>query len=60
MIYSSLMSCPFCGSNDLEVIDYNIAHLGMRFKVACNNCLASGPYDDTECGSMNEWNQRLV
>jgi Lar family restriction alleviation protein len=46
---TELKPCPFCGSTDVEYID---------FYVACNRCSAMGPSDESDIDIIKAWNTR--
>jgi Lar family restriction alleviation protein len=57
---NDVRECPFCGSNEIVVEQYN--HLaGCRFRVVCSECMANV---DTGCFQNNRqavdaWNKRV-
>ncbi len=48
--------CPFCGSDELEVIQYGPD----SFEVECRRCHASGPTGTTEQEAERRWDDRAV
>jgi len=55
-----MLPYPFCGNNELEVINEVIPHGSNQSRVHCNTCLAAGSMDDTEIGARIEWNRRAI
>lgn len=51
-----LKECPFCGSNDLTINEYENTNL--KYYVHCQVCLASGGRDLTEQQAIKAWNTR--
>lgn len=49
-----LKECPFCGSDDVEFI-HNNCKIGFKSGfIACQDCCADGPLNDTDFGT--KWN----
>ncbi len=46
-----VLSCPFCGSGELCLID---AHHSSW--ITCENCKAEGPEGETQAGAVDGWN----
>ena len=51
---SELKPCPFCGKEELRARSSGV----MNYYMECEYCGASGPVDDTDLASENEWNTR--
>ena len=50
-----LEPCPFCGSNNVELV--NGTHYDIAF-VECGDCTAKGPVEEDEDDAVDNWNQR--
>jgi hypothetical protein len=57
MINADVMSCPYCGSTEIELLQFDedgeYAAIFCRMK----NCRASGPVVDTEDDGNNEYDE---
>lgn len=51
---AELKSCPFCGGEDLQVINV----YGEDYYVDCLTCTACGPSGDTYEEAIEAWNRR--
>ena len=47
-----MRQCPYCGSEDLGMIDI----LGASYAVGCRNCGMTGPQSDSKDGALSSWN----
>lgn len=47
-----LERCPFCGSNDLDVV----LGAGDRYHVECRSCRAAGPHYRPKTDAVEAWN----
>lgn len=47
-----LKLCPFCGSDDVELIEGNLRY------VTCNNCCGTGPDCHSGYEATEAWNTR--
>ena len=45
------MKCPYCGSEDLGIIDI----LGASYAVGCRNCGMTGPQSESKDGALSSW-----
>ena len=50
-----LKPCPFCGSENIEIVRSPITE---RFIAACNSCAASSRYFNDEDEAIDGWNRR--
>ena len=55
----ALLPCPFCGSEEVFYIQYQ-HDAGVRWKVACMNCLAEidRGWPQTKSAAQEFWNTR--
>jgi Lar family restriction alleviation protein len=60
--YTVPIDCPFCGSDDIELIHQNIklveGDVSMSW-VTCNDCEAHGPVTGDDPSSIKGWNDTL-
>lgn len=52
---SKIDSCPFCGCDNAEILEYQ---RGKLFTIMCNTCGAKGPVSDSLCYCIEKWNRR--
>ncbi len=52
-----LKPCPFCGSNELQVLHIRIKVL--LWYVSCDGCATTGPEGRTESEAEELWNTRV-
>jgi len=50
-LLSTAKQCPFCGSNDLWIMDATLK------QVECTDCGAAGPMDITYVIAVKKWNE---
>jgi len=55
----TLMSCPFCGSSAVQVVDVSQGERN-RLAILCNSCEAMGPPVDVSRAkeALDRWNRR--
>jgi Lar family restriction alleviation protein len=52
----TLLPCPFCGADAQEPEDDDRTSDG--YSVACEDCLATGPIEDSHEAAAAAWNRR--
>lgn len=59
--YPELKPCPFCGSEDVEIGDYNSnpPH-AWKWKAGCSDCGIWTDYFETKEEALNSWNARVI
>lgn len=54
-----LNNCPFCGSEDIQIIHEIYTNYDSEsYKAECQNCYACGGEGLTEKEAINNWNMR--
>ena len=54
---SKLLPCPFCGSDDLDIADYEVQEGKFFSMVVCDKCTATGPEGLTQFEARDKWNK---
>jgi len=57
MTVNKLLSCPFCGSDNIDYSEMNLDGVN-NVVVGCKSCACNGPISDTIKGAGNLWNTR--
>src|SRR5262245_48671103 len=62
MATDDILPCPFCGAAVTPDPEGITAFPGdtPTFSVACDECVAFGPYRDNHADSVRAWNQRIA
>ena len=60
MMKTKLKPCPFCGSDDLDLMetDSGVGGLSGEYYVTCWSCCAEGGKEDTKKKAKMVWNLR--
>jgi Lar family restriction alleviation protein len=54
---AELKPCPFCGSKDIEIIQWGKSEKARVYEVYCHGC-AVHRYNSFEQKAISEWNRR--
>ena len=56
MSKTELKPCPFCGSKNIDLVDYS----AVIVFVQCDDCCATFPQFDTKEEAIEAWNRRAT
>jgi Lar family restriction alleviation protein len=54
-----LLHCPFCGSDDIMLVDPNPMSEGKYSHVRCRNCYIGTGCEDSRDLAVEKWNRRV-
>jgi Lar family restriction alleviation protein len=56
---SNLLACPFCGSDNVEVVNWIDNEKPHRWFVICRQCGVHGPPASCTVEATSKWNTRI-